>query len=57
MVFGASATGLTSNTGEQAARGWPVLIGSALARSRGWHVRAMFGIEDFRGKLNGNGTI
>src|SRR5687767_10959014 len=38
-------------------QGWPVLIGSALARSRGSHVRAVFGIEDFRRKPNGNGTI
>jgi hypothetical protein len=43
--------------GEQAARRRLLLIGSALARSRGWHVREMFGIEDFCGKPNGNGTI
>jgi hypothetical protein len=42
---------------EQAARGCPVLIGSALARSRACDVRDVFGIEDFYGKLNGNGTI
>jgi len=43
--------------GEQAARGSLLLIGSALPRSRGWHVRAMFGIEHFCGKPNGGRTL
>jgi hypothetical protein len=42
---------------EQAARGCLLLIGSAFPRSRGWHVRAMFGIEDFSGKPNGDRTL
>jgi hypothetical protein len=42
---------------EQSARESLLLIGSALPRSRGWLVRAMFGIEDFRRKLNGNRVI
>jgi hypothetical protein len=39
---------------EQAARGSLFLIGSALPPSRGSHVRKMFGIEEFCGKLNGH---
>jgi hypothetical protein len=42
---------------EQAARGWLLLIGSVLARSRACHVRAVFGIEEFFGKLNGSRTL
>jgi hypothetical protein len=42
---------------EHAARGCLLLIGSALPRSRGWHVRTMFGIEDFSGKPNGGRTL
>ena len=44
-------------TGEQSARGCLLLIGSADARSRASHVRAVFGIEDFFGKPNGNRTL
>jgi hypothetical protein len=47
------ARDLASPETEQTARGCLLLIGSALARSRGWHVRAMFDIEDFCGKSNG----
>jgi hypothetical protein len=42
---------------EQTVRGSLLLIGSALALSRGCHVRSMFGIEEFSGKLNGDRTL
>src|SRR5687767_5078411 len=42
---------------EETARAWLLLIGSTLPRSRGWHVRAVFGIEDFSGKANGGRAL